>query len=142
MADRFDARYLAGVIDEDDPEPAPRRLRARALPTEAWALRGTVLTPGRHLRDAYVEVHGDRIAQVSRTRPSRARVLETGGIILPGLIDLHGHPEYNVFAAWEPPRRYENRYAWRQSNEYEAVVKRPWRRLTSEPTLLPTLTRY
>ena len=28
----------------------------------------------------------------------------TGGVILPGLIDLHGHPEYNVFSAWEPPK--------------------------------------
>ena len=29
-------------------------------------------------------------------------VIDTDGVILPGLIDLHGHPEFNVFAAWEP----------------------------------------
>jgi 5-methylthioadenosine/S-adenosylhomocysteine deaminase len=30
------------------------------------------------------------------------RVHDTaGGVILPGLIDLHGHPEFNVLAAWE-----------------------------------------
>jgi 5-methylthioadenosine/S-adenosylhomocysteine deaminase len=140
MADRFDTRYVAGVLDEDPPLPA--RPRFRAMPAEAWALRGTVLTPLRQLDDAYVEVHGDRIARVTRTRPAGARVIETDGVILPGLIDLHGHPEYNVFAAWEPPRRYPNRYAWRRSREYAAVVKEPWKVLTAEPNLLPTLTRY
>ena len=140
MADRFHARYTAGVLEEDPPEPVRRRIRA--VPTEAWALRGTVLTPFRQLDDAYVEVHADRIARVTRTRPAGARVIETDGVILPGLIDLHGHPEYNVFAAWEPPRRYANRYAWRRSREYAAVVKEPWKVLTAEPSLLPTLTRY
>lgn len=141
MADRFDTRYATGVLDADPPEPI--RSRIRAVPTEAWALRGTVLTPLRRLDDAYVEVHGDRIARVTRTRPAGAQILDTDdGVILPGLIDLHGHPEYNVFAAWEPPRRYANRYAWRRSAEYDAVVKEPWKRLTDDPSLLRTLTRY
>lgn len=141
MADRFDTRYATGVLDADPPEPI--RSRIRAVPTEAWALRGTVLTPLRRLDDAYVEVHGDRIARVTRTRPAGAQILDTDdGVILPGLIDLHGHPEYNVFAAWEPPRRYANRYAWRRSAEYGAVVKEPWKRLTDDPSLLRTLTRY
>jgi len=67
-------------------------------------------------------------------------------VVLPGLIDLHGHPEYNVFAAWEPPRVYVNRYQWRRSDEYAAVVREPWRLLTEStserPSLLRTLTRY
>ena len=63
-------------------------------------------------------------------------------MILPGLIDLHGHPEFNVFAAWEPPKGYVNRYSWRSSGEYKAVVRAPWETLTDAPSLLPELTRY
>ena len=46
-------------------------------------------------------------------------------MITPGLIDLHGHPEFNVFAAWEPPKEYVNRYAWRGSTEYQDLVRDP-----------------
>jgi 5-methylthioadenosine/S-adenosylhomocysteine deaminase len=34
------------------------------------------------------------------------------------LIDLHGHPEFTVFAAWEPPKQFVNRYAWRDNPIY------------------------
>ena len=50
-------------------------------------------------------------------------------MILPGLIDLHGHPEFNVFAAWEPPRQFPNRYAWRGSDLYKQLVREPQDRL-------------
>jgi hypothetical protein len=115
-------------------------------PERPFALRGCVLTPAERIDDGYVEIAGDTIARVSRDRPGAdVAVLETEGVILPGLIDLHGHPEFNVFAPWEPPRLFENRGQWRASPEYEAVVREPWRRLTAEvdgKSLLPTLTRY
>ena len=41
-------------------------------------------------------------------------------MILPGLLDLHGHPEFNVFAAWEPPQLFATRYLWRGSPIYQA----------------------
>ena len=54
---------------------------------------------------------------------------ETDGVIAPGLIDLHGHPEFNIFAAWEPPRQFVNRYAWRGSEVYQELVRDPQNRL-------------
>ena len=51
--------------------------------------------------------------------------IETGGVILPGLLDLHGHPEFNVFAPWEPPKSYVNRYSWRGSKPYQQLVRDP-----------------
>jgi 5-methylthioadenosine/S-adenosylhomocysteine deaminase len=52
-------------------------------------------------------------------------VHETKGVIAPGLIDLHGHPEFNVFAAWEPPKQFVNRYSWRDSELYHTLVREP-----------------
>ena len=87
-------------------------------------------------------VNGATIASVGAQKPSGVKVVDTKGVILPGLIDLHGHPEYNVFSAWEPPKLFANRYRWRDSEEYKLVVREPWQKLTADPSLLRDLTRY
>ena len=146
MSESFEERYDEGILEAlPIEEAAPPRARAatRAMPTRPFALRGCVLTPRQKLDDAYLVLEGSRIATVTSTKPEGVDVLPTKGVILPGLIDLHGHPEYNVFAAWEPPREYVNRHAWRGSKEYALVVKEPWRKLTAAPnSLLRELTRY
>jgi hypothetical protein len=50
-------------------------------------------------------------------------------VITPGLIDLHGHLEFNIFAAWQPPREFVNRYAGRGSDLYTQLVREPQNRL-------------
>jgi hypothetical protein len=133
--DAFERAYTAGTVaappaDDREAEREAREGEARAEPGEPFALKGCVLTPDEALEDGFVVVTGGSIAEVRDRRPRSLRVIDTGGVIMPGLIDLHGHPEYNVFAPWEPPRRYVNRYQWRRSPEYAAVVKQPWARLT------------
>src|SRR3954471_20934233 len=143
----FEDAYARPVLDED---PAPTgglaaRAPARVAPTTAFALHGCVLTPAQRLDDGYVVVDAGRIVSVSEQRPTDARVIETDGVILPGLIDLHGHPEYNVFAAWEPPKLYANRGQWRGSDEYDELVKRPWAALTAggkSVSVKTAMTRY
>jgi cytosine/adenosine deaminase-related metal-dependent hydrolase len=143
LSEAFDERYDEGVLEELPAEEERGAGLTRALPAKPYALRGTVLTPDRKLDDGYVVVEDGKIASVGKAKPEGVDVLETGGVILPGLIDLHGHPEYNVFAAWEPPREYVNRYAWRGSKEYQLVVKEPWAKLTGAPeSLLRELTRF
>src|SRR3954452_13501952 len=131
VEDPFELAYTAGVTQAI---AAPDLLRSpaaaldlvRAAPAEAVALKGTVVTPDQVLRTGYVVVgEGDTIKAVQKTKPSGARVHETDGVICPGLIDLHGHPEFNVFAAWEPPLQFPNRYAWRQSDLYHKLVRDP-----------------
>jgi 5-methylthioadenosine/S-adenosylhomocysteine deaminase len=144
-----------GRLDADPPDDrlAVREARAgtaRLVPDSPFAIRGCVLTPDEALEDHHVVIAGAAIRDVVGPRPAGMPVIESNGVILPGLIDLHGHPEYNVFPAWEPPRTYANRYAWRRSAEYDAVVRRPWARLTGtadgdgapQRSLLPELTRY
>jgi hypothetical protein len=103
-----------------------RGMTVAAAAGEAFALRGAVITPDAAWDNGYVVVDGDTIGEVRRDQPSGvADIVETGGVILPGLIDLHGHPEFNVFAAWEPPRRFGNRYQWRSSDIYHQLVRDP-----------------
>ena len=136
--DSFEAAYTAPVA-EAEPPPRTRELAPRAAPAEAIALRGCVLTPTEAIEDGYVVVGaGKQISAVQKAKPQGVRVHETDGVILPGLIDLHGHPEFNVFAAWEPPRRFVNRYAWRGSDLYKQLVRRPQDRLLKE---LPSKTQ-
>ena len=125
--DHFEAAYRAGVIEEQPPEAAA--LAAEAAPAldlaEPLALRGAVLTAGGAIADGYVVIDGQEIAAVQRTRPEGVHVQDSKGVIAPGLIDLHGHPEFNIFAAWEPPKQYINRYSWRGSDLYQLLVRDP-----------------
>jgi 5-methylthioadenosine/S-adenosylhomocysteine deaminase len=98
---------------------------SQLLPAEPFALRGCVITPSRAISDAYVVVDSGAITDVVEKKPDIADVRETNGVIMPGLIDMHNHPDYNVFAAWEPPGEYANRYEWRASKPYDLVVKLP-----------------
>ena len=145
----FDDIYLAGIGDE---EAAGVTIGAPLPPVgmavgRDYALRGCVITPDERIDDGYVTVSGDTIVSVGGARPhAGVDVVETGGIILPGLIDLHGHPEFNVFSPWEPPHLYLRRAQWRASREYKAIVRDPWGNLTKPVAgaqlLLPLMTRY
>jgi cytosine/adenosine deaminase-related metal-dependent hydrolase len=119
----FDAAYLTAQTAEAPP-PA-RELRARLAPAEAVALKGCVLTPAEKIDPGYVVVESGTIQAVQPNAPQGVPVTDTGGVITPGLIDLHGHPEFNVFAAWEPPRQFDNRYEWRASTLYHTLVRDP-----------------
>ncbi len=117
------------MIEEQPPPPAAAlgdRGGSRALAlAEALALRGAVLAPEAAIDDGYVVIEAGEIKAVRKTRPEGVRIHETEGVIAPGLIDLHGHPEFNIFAAWEPPKQFINRYAWRGSDLYQLLVRDP-----------------
>ena len=147
---KFDREYTAPVLDEDPvpssdglAPPGGGPLLAGVAAAGPFALRGCVLTPNQVIEDGWVEIDGGTIVRVGTAAPGvGVRRLETGGVILPGLIDLHGHPEYNVFAAWEPPKLYTNRGRWRDSKQYEQIVKLPLAAMKAAPSLEKTLSRY
>ena len=124
MADPFDNAYLAGTPTPLD--PIHRELKLGLAPTETVALVGIVLTgDDAPLDPGCVVIENGTIVDVTATPPAGAKVIDTQGVIAPGLIDLHGHPEFNVFAAWEPPKQFINRYAWRDSKVYKQLVRTP-----------------
>ncbi|MEU9001805.1 amidohydrolase family protein [Streptomyces sp. NPDC048551] len=85
-------------------------------------LSGTVVTmddaghvwPGARLwiRSGRIEA----VAEAGRPLPAgarSARVVETGGVIYPGMIDLHNHPGHSVYPLMPVREAYADRYAWR-----------------------------
>ena len=57
-----------------------------------------------------------------------ARRVSTGGVIYPGLMDLHGHMVYNCLSLWSPPGRtepYTSRYQWPGDKSYEGMISDP-----------------
>jgi 5-methylthioadenosine/S-adenosylhomocysteine deaminase len=133
--DPFTQAYLAGMPDslEGTERAAPRRAQ-RSLANETIALGGQVITP-QGARKGWVRIEGGTIAAISSRKPTGAVAIETDGVILPGMLDLHGHPEFNVFAPWEPPKSYVNRYSWRASKPYHDLVRDP------QNALIPKLPR-
>jgi 5-methylthioadenosine/S-adenosylhomocysteine deaminase len=56
--------------------------------------------------------------------PAGASVIDTKGIILPGLIDTHNHILFDIFdeTDWSPSQAYANHNQWTQDPRYNALV--------------------
>ncbi|HIN85639.1 MAG TPA: hypothetical protein EYN06_04080 [Myxococcales bacterium] len=62
--------------------------------------------------------------------PGNAQVVDTGGYIFPGMINLHNHTAYNTLPLWEAPKLYSNRYQWTTPKSYSTYVNYPKKLLT------------
>lgn len=86
-------------------------------------LRGTVVTPDQVLDPGEVLVKDDTILCVAAScageaEASGATVVDTGGIIFPGLIDAHNHTQYNYLPLWKHSKMYTNHNQWQGASEY------------------------
>ncbi len=126
--DPFSQSYLEGMPDSLDATARAPRSRPRTLAHETIALGGLVITH-QGARKAWVQVEGGTITAISTRKPRGVVGIQTDGVIMPGMLDLHGHPEFNVFAPWEPAKSYVNRYSWRGSKPYQQLVRDPQNQL-------------
>lgn len=69
-------------------------------------------------------------------------VLDAGGTIFPGLIDLHNHLPYNVLPLWQVPKKFSNRGQWGRHPEYRTKVSAPMQTLGATPELLASICRH
>ena len=85
-------------------------------------LVGKVVTmndAGDVLPNAKVWLAGGKIMAIARAGealPEAARdapVIDSKGVIYPGIIDLHNHPEYAIYPLLPITRKYRDRYEWR-----------------------------
>jgi len=66
-------------------------------PVFEYALRGLVMTPAGPRTNWTVHVRDDIILAVTNVAIPGITNVDTGGIIYPGLFDVHNHPAYNSF---------------------------------------------
>ena len=104
---------------------------AKARPT---ALRGTIVTPDEVIPNGTVVIERGIIREVGAhvAIPHDAVVLDTGGIIAPGLIDLHNHLTWNVFPRWKPSQEFGSRYDWQAKPAYNVLMTAPHQALVDE----------
>ena len=99
-------------------------------------LTGTVVTfddDRRVERSGAVYIRDGRIeaVQSSRRRPpagyETAKRVASGGIITPGLMDLHNHLAYNSLPLWQAPKvvPYTTRYQWPSAKTYGRDISNP-----------------
>jgi 5-methylthioadenosine/S-adenosylhomocysteine deaminase len=101
------------------------------LPSGGYLLRGQAVlpmdgqgpyTPGE------VWIDGARVGCVGPVGACTAMagtvpVIETEGVVLPGLVDAHNHVAYNWLPEWIPGRLYADSGQWRAAAQYEAFVQ-------------------
>ncbi len=107
-------------------------------------LEGTIITldgSDRVIEDGLVFVKGDKIVAVAAPGESlppeaaAAPVVQTDGVIVPGLINAHSHTQYNTMPLWDVPTRYSNRYQWTNPDDYQSDINNPKTCLTKNTYL-------
>src|SRR6201986_5173222 len=96
-------------------------------PSGGFALRGTLITPGGIVENGTVVIQQNKITAVGAKVkvPANSTVIDTGGIIAPGLINLHNHLTSNVFPRGHPIEELANRYDWQQKPIYQTLIESP-----------------
>ena len=67
-------------------------------------------------------------ADVGKPAPAgfdTATRIDTHGIIMPGLIELHNHLSYNILGLWNVPQPFKDRGQWQRHAQYIQLVNGP-----------------
>lgn len=114
-------------------------------PVFEYALRGLVITPAGPRTNWTVHVRDDVIVAVTNVAIPGVTSVDTGGIIFPGLFDVHNHPAYNSF----PTLMFNNfpfghRDEWGESDsEYDDwKAKRTALRSAANDSTTDSVTKY
>jgi 5-methylthioadenosine/S-adenosylhomocysteine deaminase len=117
-----------------------------------FGLRGRIVTmdhPGTVLEQGVLYVEGNTIVAVQPAEAPApagygdADVVDVGGTIYPGLVELHNHLAYNALPMAHVPRRFSNRNQWARQVEYRRFVTTPSRVLEQgSDTIRTALLRY
>jgi cytosine/adenosine deaminase-related metal-dependent hydrolase len=123
----------------DDAAPdAPRlALRGKIVPMSGPPIeRGTVYLH----RGSIIDVRGEGAPPPDGFETVAA--VDTGGVIYPGLADLHNHLAYNILSLWWPTPKSSNRSQWLRKPGYKRAVGLPMEVIAGRQDLIKALIRY
>jgi cytosine/adenosine deaminase-related metal-dependent hydrolase len=107
---------------------------APAVHTGKYALGGDIVTPSGVVKNGWLVIDGEKIAEIrtsTQGKPTGMPAVDTGGDIYPGLIDGHGHVEYNHVDLADLGKRYGDRDQWPGASLYASLVKAPKNAMTA-----------
>jgi 5-methylthioadenosine/S-adenosylhomocysteine deaminase len=116
-----------------------------------WALAGRIVTmdpKSTVIMDGAIWIADAAIAAITKRGDpvpdgfAGVVPVETGGTVLPGLIELHNHLAYNALPLWNVPQTYTNRDQWGNTPIYHQLVTAPMKTIGEATELLPALVRY
>jgi len=95
--------------------------------TPDWSIAGTIVTPTGVVADNALSISQGKISAIgpSSSVANPGSVVKATGVIIPGFIDLHNHLTWNVLPRWIPGRKFNNRYEWQDTAEYDRVLTQP-----------------
>lgn len=116
-----------------------------------WILDGRIITmtgTAAVVEDGRIYIDGGRIAAVQEADAPRpdgfddAKVVNTGGTIYPGMVELHNHLAYNVLPLWNVPKPYSNRDQWGRHKDYRRLISGPMSVLGRTEGLVQAVVRW
>ena len=124
------------------------------LSVQRFGLRGKVVTMhnGQVVQDGvvWVDTASGKIKDVRNASAgppggfAQATLIDTGGTIFPGLIELHNHLAYNILTLWKVPQKYGHRDQWPNHDDYIKLIRGPAHTLgvAHAGTYLPAMVRW
>jgi 5-methylthioadenosine/S-adenosylhomocysteine deaminase len=116
-----------------------------------YALRGRIVTMDDKrsiITDGVIYIDKGKIVAVKKAgaQPPAGfagiAVVDTGGTVYPGLIELHNHLSYNILRLWQVPKKYTNRNQWAGTDEYRKIISGPMNVLGRTPGYVEAIVRY
>jgi cytosine/adenosine deaminase-related metal-dependent hydrolase len=146
------ATLLSLIAEAESQEVETELLNVDELDSSPCVVRGRVVTMSAAfsvIEKASVYLRNGKIIAVKKQDepppvgfPDNAPVIETGGTIYPGLLDLHNHLAYNVAALWQVPKRFDSRKQWRTNRSYLTNVRNPLEVLAKNKRTAQAIVRY
>jgi 5-methylthioadenosine/S-adenosylhomocysteine deaminase len=151
MASAHLSAHAAGARTRRLAEPSAATARTGTSAAAPLALTGTIVTmtsPSQVLtkHTLYIAEGVIKAIRAAGDPPPEGfagiEALDTGGLVFPGLIELHNHLAYNALPLWAVPKKFANRDQWSGLAAYRQLVSGPMGAISALPGMLAAICRY